>query len=165
MYSSLYLLNVKFLANFSYCAFVVVNDVSKFSGKVPKTHIDILNKIQVYSQDYAWVFLGACSTNSFETIHILVSQKKLQFLFPKVFHMWFPKFQLIHPKSHIKSPKIKWISGHMQIIFSNHMEWSYGISSQGTMSIEGAQTCPKLLEQNNNINITWSFISPIVFNH
>jgi hypothetical protein len=49
MYSSLSLLNVKILANFSY----VVNDVSKFSEKVPKTHIDILNKIQVYSQDYA----------------------------------------------------------------------------------------------------------------
>jgi len=107
MYSSLYLLNVKILANFSYCAFVVVNDVSKFSEKVPKTHIDILNKIQVYSQDYAWIFffLGTCSTNIFETIHILASQKKLQFLFPKVFHVCFPKFQLIHPKSHIKCPK------------------------------------------------------------
>jgi hypothetical protein len=53
MSSSLYLLNVNFLANFSYCAFVVVNDVSKFLEKVPKTHIDILNKIQVYSQGYA----------------------------------------------------------------------------------------------------------------
>ncbi len=105
MSSSLYLLNVKILTNFSYCAFVVVNDVSKFSEKVPKTHIDILNKSKFIPRIMLEFFLGACSTNSFETIHILVSRKKLQFLFPKVFHMWFPKFQLIHPKSHIKCPK------------------------------------------------------------
>jgi hypothetical protein len=103
MYSSLYLLSVKFLANFSYCAVVVINDVSKFSEKVPKTHIDILNKSKFIPRIMLEFFLGACSTNSFETIHILVSQKKLQFLFAK--HMLFPKFQLIHPKSHIKCPK------------------------------------------------------------
>jgi len=83
MSSSLYLLKVKILTNFSYCAFVVVNDVSKFSEKVPKTHIDILNKSKFIPRIMLEFFLGAYSTNSFETIHILVSQKKLQFFFQK----------------------------------------------------------------------------------
>jgi hypothetical protein len=73
MYSSLYLLNVRFLANFSYCAFVVVNDVSKFSEKVQKLTLISSIKSKFIPRIMLEFFLGACSTNSFETIHILVS--------------------------------------------------------------------------------------------